>query len=68
MRSSAVTSVGLVLEQKLEAFKGYLIFSEETGPLPYRVTAARHVLARVFVLVAIRGVTFLMLFRVALGQ
>ncbi|CAE7640053.1 ARF1 [Symbiodinium pilosum] len=38
MRSSAVTSVGLVLEQKLEAFKGYLIFSEETGPLPYRVT------------------------------
>ncbi|CAJ1359932.1 unnamed protein product [Effrenium voratum] len=30
-------TVGGVLNQKLEAFKQYLILSEETGPLPYRV-------------------------------
>ena len=41
LKSQAVASMGLVLEEKLEAFKGYLIFSEETGPLPYRVTATR---------------------------
>ena len=34
-----VSSMGLVLENKLEEFKGYLMLSEETGPLPYRVTA-----------------------------
>ncbi|CAE7562569.1 ARF1, partial [Symbiodinium microadriaticum] len=38
MRSQTMSSMGMVLEDKLEAFKGYLIFSEETGPLPYRVT------------------------------
>ena len=38
MQSETSSSMDVVLEDKLEAFKGYLIFSEETGPLPYRVT------------------------------
>ncbi|CAE7949883.1 unnamed protein product [Symbiodinium sp. KB8] len=40
MQSETSSSMDVVLEDKLEAFKGYLIFSEETGPLPYRVTAS----------------------------
>ena len=38
MQSQTSASMNMVLEDKLEAFKGFLIFSEETGPLPYRVT------------------------------
>ena len=51
MRSQTMSSMDMVLEDKLEAFKGYLIFSEETGPLPYRVTAAWPILAEVLGLI-----------------